>query len=83
MQNKPSDQPEFQNARECDETFGDSKLPHERFDPQQTEDNLFRRRLATLGDSALSAAYMERRTQALSSGEFPKLAAKKTPGGAK
>jgi len=80
---KTSDQPDFQNARDCnDETFPDSTAPLIRFDTQQTEDNLFRRRLATLNDSALSASYEERRVQALTSGEFPK-AAKKAAGGAK
>lgn len=82
MQKKPSEQPEFMNARECnDETTTDSKVPFERFDAQQTEDNLFRRRLATLQDSMLEASYDERRVQAISSGEYPK--PKKTVGGAK
>jgi hypothetical protein len=84
LQKKPSEQPEFVNARECnEETTTDNKLPFERFDAQQTEDNLFRRRLATLGDSGLTAAYEERRVQALTSGEVPKPAAKTAAGGAK
>lgn len=84
VQNKPADTPDFVKARECnDETTTDSKVPYERFDGQQTEDNLFRRRLATLEDPVLAASYEERRVQALSSGEFPKPAAKKTAGGAK
>lgn len=83
VQKKSSEQPDYQNARECnEETSTDSKVPFERFDSQQTEENLFRRRLATLSDSALTAAYEERRVQALTSGEFPK-ATKKAPGGAK
>ncbi len=83
LQKKPSEQPAYQNARECnDETSTDSKVPFERFDAQQTEENLFRRRLVTLNDSALSASYEERRVQALTSGEFPK-ATKKAAGGAK
>jgi hypothetical protein len=81
---KTSEQPDYQNARECnDETSTDSKVPFERFDAQQTEENLFRRRLATLEDSALSASYEERRVQALTSGEVPKPVARKAAGGAK
>ena len=84
IRNKPSDQPEYANARECNsETTTDSKVPFERFDSQQTEDNLFRRRLATLEDPALVSSYEERRVQALTSGEFPKAAVKKPAGGAK
>ena len=81
---KSSEQPDYVNARECnEETTTDSKVPFERFDAQQTEDNLFRRRLATLNDSALTASYEERRTQALSSGEYPKPVVKAAAGGAK
>ncbi len=84
MAKKSSEQPDYVNARECnDETTTDSKVPFERFDAQQTEDNLFRRRLATLNDSALTASYEERRVQALSSGEYPKPVAKAAAGGAK
>lgn len=83
VEGKSSDAPEFAKARECnEETTTDNKLPFERFDGQQTEDNLFRRRLATLEDPALVASYEERRVQALSSGEVPKLPAKKSAGGA-
>ena len=84
VQAKPSDDPDYSKARECNaETTTDNKVPHERFDAQQTEDNLFRRRLVTLEDSALIASYEERRVQALTSGEFPKPVAKKSAGGAK
>ena len=80
---KPSELPEPVNALECNlETYTDSKVFYERYDAQQTEENLFRRRLATLNDSALTGSYEERRVQALTSGEFPK-AAKKAAGGAK
>lgn len=83
LQKAAADQPDVLHNRECNEqAHGDNKLPHERFDSQQTEENLFRRRLATLNDSALTASYEERRVQALTSGEFPKLL-KKAAGGAK
>lgn len=84
METKSSNEPVFANARECNsETTTDNKVPHERFDAQQTEDNLFRRRVVTLEDPVLIASYEERRVQALSSGEVPKAAAKKSTGGAK
>lgn len=83
MAKQSTELPEAANALSCNlETYTDSKVPFERFDGQQTEENLFRRRLATLNDSALTASYEERRVQALTSGEFPK-AAKKAAGGAK
>lgn len=84
MSKASSEQPDYVNARDCNEqTSTDNKAPHERFDARQTEDNLFRRRLATLMDSALEASYDERRVQALASGEVPKPAAKSAAGGAK
>lgn len=83
LQKASSDQPEYANMRDCNEqVYGDGKVAFERFDAQQTEENLFRRRVATLNDSALAASYDERRVQALTSGEFPK-SAKKAAGGAK
>lgn len=84
MARASSDQPTHVNAGECNEQiWADGKVPYERFDAQQTEDNLFRRRLAALMDSALQASFEERRVQALTSGEVPKPAAKGAPGGAK
>jgi len=84
LEKASSDQPVYANMRDCNEqVYADSKVAFERFDGQQTEENLFRRRLATLNDSALMASYEERRVQALTSGEFPKPAAKKAAGGAK
>jgi hypothetical protein len=77
-------QTDYEKARACnEEAYNDSKVPHERWDAQQTEDNLFRRRVATLDDPALALSYNERRTQAESSGEVPKPVAKKAAGGAK
>lgn len=84
FEEKSADLPEYAKARECNsETTTDNKVPFERFDAQQTEENLFRRRLATLEDPALIASYEERRVQALTSGEVPKPPAKKSAGGAK
>ncbi|MDC0747988.1 hypothetical protein [Polyangium mundeleinium] len=71
---------EFQRIRACEEDiYADGKSAYERFEARQTEDSLFRRRLATLGDPVAIARYEARQKGALATGEDPKKAA----GGAK
>jgi hypothetical protein len=71
---------EFQRIRACEEeVYADGKSAYERFDARQTEDSLFRRRLATIGDPVIIAAYEARQKGAVTTGEDPK----KSGGGAK
>ncbi|MDI3285836.1 hypothetical protein [Polyangium sp. 15x6] len=71
---------EFQRVRACEEdVYADGKSAYERFDARQTEDSLFRRRVAALGDPGVIATYEARRSGAIATGEDPQKAA----GGAK
>jgi hypothetical protein len=71
---------EHQRAGAClADMYDDGKSPYERFDARQTEDNLFRRRVAALEDPVLIVKYEARRQGAIATGEDPKKAA----GGAK
>ncbi|MDI1428769.1 hypothetical protein [Polyangium sorediatum] len=63
---------EFQRIRACEEDiYDDGKSAYERFDARQTEDSLFRRRVAALGDPGVIATYEARRSGAVATGEDP------------
>lgn len=72
---------ETQRTRDCRQEAWD-KAPHERFDQEQNDDDLFRRRLQLIGDPDVVASFEARRKEAVESGTHTKAEPRKT-GGAK